>query len=68
MEGGDMSEPIPSSSSGDLEALLAQALADSGGPLTDDELQWAESEFGFRLDAPAVDTNTVPDGDRADGR
>jgi hypothetical protein len=63
-----MSEPIPSSSSEDLEALLAQALADSGGPLTDDELQWAESEFGFRLDGSAVGTETTSDGGRPHGR
>lgn len=63
-----MSEPTPSSSSDDLETLLAQALADSGGPLTDDELQWAESEFGFRLDAPGMEASAASDGERADGR
>lgn len=53
-----MSELIPGSSSDDLQAVLAQALEESGGPLTADELQWAKSELGLRLDPSGEDAAT----------
>jgi hypothetical protein len=53
-----MTEPIEGSSSTDWMAVMAQALEESGGPLTDDELQWAESELGLQLhDAPAEESD-----------
>lgn len=59
-----MSESKPGSAT-DWEAVMAQALEDSGGPLTAEELAWASSELGLSLDAEAGSGGPVEDRDGA---